>query len=57
MRSCNLRLHAAFPSKFDYVAARSVDEAIAAKATGDDVRFLAGGQLRARSRAPRRGTR
>ena len=33
-----------FPSKFDYVAARSVDEAIAAKADGDDVRFLAGGQ-------------
>ena len=33
-----------FPSRFDYVAARSVDEAIAAKAGGDDVRFLAGGQ-------------
>jgi len=33
-----------FPSKFDYVAPRSVDEAIAAKASGDDVRFLAGGQ-------------
>ena len=33
-----------FPSKFDYVAAGSVDEAIAAKASGDDVRFLAGGQ-------------
>jgi carbon-monoxide dehydrogenase medium subunit len=33
-----------FPSKFDYVAARSVDEAIAAKAVGDEVRFLAGGQ-------------
>jgi aerobic carbon-monoxide dehydrogenase medium subunit len=36
--------HRVFPSKFDYVAARSVDEAIAAKASGDDVRFLAGGQ-------------
>jgi carbon-monoxide dehydrogenase medium subunit len=33
-----------FPSRFDYVAARSVDEAIAAKAGGDEVRFLAGGQ-------------
>jgi carbon-monoxide dehydrogenase medium subunit len=33
-----------FPSRFDYVAARSVDEAVAAKASGDDVRFLAGGQ-------------
>jgi carbon-monoxide dehydrogenase medium subunit len=33
-----------FPSRFDYVPARSVDEAIAAKASGDDVRFLAGGQ-------------
>jgi carbon-monoxide dehydrogenase medium subunit len=33
-----------FPSKFDYLAAHSVDEAIAAKAEGDDVRFLAGGQ-------------
>ena len=33
-----------FPSKFDYVAAGSVDEAIAAKAAGDDIRFLAGGQ-------------
>jgi carbon-monoxide dehydrogenase medium subunit len=33
-----------FPSKFDYVVARSVEEAIAAKADGDDVRFLAGGQ-------------
>ncbi len=33
-----------FPSRFDYVAARSVDEAIAAKASGDEVRFLAGGQ-------------
>ena len=33
-----------FPSRFDYVAARSVDEALAAKASGDDVRFLAGGQ-------------
>jgi carbon-monoxide dehydrogenase medium subunit len=33
-----------FPSKFDYVAAQSVDEAIAAKAAGDNIRFLAGGQ-------------
>ena len=33
-----------FPSKFDYVAARSIEEAIAAKSAGDDVRFLAGGQ-------------
>jgi aerobic carbon-monoxide dehydrogenase medium subunit len=34
-----------FPSSFDYVAARSVDEAIAAKrAGGDETRFLAGGQ-------------
>jgi aerobic carbon-monoxide dehydrogenase medium subunit len=33
-----------FPSRFDYVAARSVDEAVAAKAGGDEVRFLAGGQ-------------
>jgi len=34
-----------FPSSFDYVAAHSIDEAIAAKAeTGDDARVLAGGQ-------------
>ena len=34
-----------FPSRFDYVAATSVDEAIAAKAAeGDEIRFLAGGQ-------------
>jgi carbon-monoxide dehydrogenase medium subunit len=34
-----------FPSAFDYVAAHSVDEAIAAKAEGgDETRFLAGGQ-------------
>lgn len=33
-----------FPSRFDYVLARSVDEALAAKAGGDEVRFLAGGQ-------------
>jgi carbon-monoxide dehydrogenase medium subunit len=33
-----------FPSRFDYVAAQSVEEAVAAKASGDDVRFLAGGQ-------------
>jgi carbon-monoxide dehydrogenase medium subunit len=34
-----------FPSSFDYVAARSVDEAVAAKAAGgEDTRFLAGGQ-------------
>jgi carbon-monoxide dehydrogenase medium subunit len=33
-----------FPSKFDYVQATSVDEALAAKATGDETRFLAGGQ-------------
>ena len=34
-----------FPSSFDYVAARSVEEALAAKREGgDDVRFLAGGQ-------------
>jgi len=34
-----------FPSSFDYVAARSVEEAVAAKREGgDDVRFLAGGQ-------------
>jgi aerobic carbon-monoxide dehydrogenase medium subunit len=34
-----------FPSRFDYVAARSIDEAIAAKAAdGDDARILAGGQ-------------
>jgi aerobic carbon-monoxide dehydrogenase medium subunit len=34
-----------FPSSFDYVAVRSVEEALAAKGEGgDDVRFLAGGQ-------------
>jgi carbon-monoxide dehydrogenase medium subunit len=34
-----------FPSSFDYVAARSLDEAVAAKASGgEDTRFLAGGQ-------------
>ena len=33
-----------FPSRFDYVAATSVDEALAAKATGDETRILAGGQ-------------
>jgi len=34
-----------FPSSFDYVAARSVEEALAAKREGgDDTRFLAGGQ-------------
>ncbi len=34
-----------FPSRFDYVVASSVDEAIAAKAEGgDETRFLAGGQ-------------
>src|SRR5437016_10130525 len=34
-----------FPSSFDYLAAHSVDEAIAAKREGgDDTRFLAGGQ-------------
>jgi aerobic carbon-monoxide dehydrogenase medium subunit len=34
-----------FPSRFDFVAARTVDEAIAAKAEGgDETRFLAGGQ-------------
>ncbi|MCU1427862.1 MAG: molybdopterin dehydrogenase FAD-binding protein [Actinomycetia bacterium] len=34
-----------FPSAFDYVAAHSVREAVAAKAEGgDDTRFLAGGQ-------------
>lgn len=34
-----------FPSSFDYVAPRSVDEALAAKRDGgDDTRFLAGGQ-------------
>ena len=33
------------PSRFDYVAARSIEEALAAKAQGDeDTRFLAGGQ-------------
>lgn len=34
-----------FPSKFEYVAARSVEEALAEKvAEGDETRFLAGGQ-------------
>jgi carbon-monoxide dehydrogenase medium subunit len=34
-----------FPSAFDYVAARSLEEALAAKREGgDDTRFLAGGQ-------------
>jgi carbon-monoxide dehydrogenase medium subunit len=34
-----------FPSKFDYVAATTLDEAIRAKAEGgDETRFLAGGQ-------------
>jgi aerobic carbon-monoxide dehydrogenase medium subunit len=34
-----------FPSRFDFVAARTVDEAIAAKAEGgEDTRILAGGQ-------------
>jgi aerobic carbon-monoxide dehydrogenase medium subunit len=34
-----------FPSSFDYVAPRSLDEALAAKREGgDDTRFLAGGQ-------------
>jgi carbon-monoxide dehydrogenase medium subunit len=34
-----------FPSKFDYVAATTLDEAISAKAEGgDETRFLAGGQ-------------
>jgi aerobic carbon-monoxide dehydrogenase medium subunit len=34
-----------FPSSFDYIAARSVDEAVAAKGEGgDDARILAGGQ-------------
>jgi aerobic carbon-monoxide dehydrogenase medium subunit len=34
-----------FPSRFDFVAATTVDEAVAAKAEGgEDVRFLAGGQ-------------
>jgi aerobic carbon-monoxide dehydrogenase medium subunit len=34
-----------FPSSFDYVAAHSVDEAVAAKGEGgDDARILAGGQ-------------
>jgi aerobic carbon-monoxide dehydrogenase medium subunit len=34
-----------FPSRFDYVAATSLDEAIAAKAAdGDEARILAGGQ-------------
>ena len=41
---CERRTHV-FPSSFDYVAAHSVDEAVAAKGEGgDDVRFLAGGQ-------------
>jgi carbon-monoxide dehydrogenase medium subunit len=34
-----------FPSRFDYVAASSIEEAVAAKAEGgDETRFLAGGQ-------------
>ena len=34
-----------FPSRFDYVVATTVDEAIATKAeSGDETRFLAGGQ-------------
>ena len=34
-----------FPSRFDYVAAQTIDEAIAAKAAdGDEARVLAGGQ-------------
>ena len=34
-----------FPSRFDYVAATSVDEAVAAKGdAGEDGRILAGGQ-------------
>jgi CO/xanthine dehydrogenase FAD-binding subunit len=34
-----------FPSSFDYHAAHSLDEALAAKRQGgDDTRFLAGGQ-------------
>jgi carbon-monoxide dehydrogenase medium subunit len=34
-----------FPSSFEYVAAHSIDEAVAAKAAGgDDARILAGGQ-------------
>src|SRR6476646_3463907 len=34
-----------FPSRFDYVVATSIDEAISAKAAaGDETRFLAGGQ-------------
>ncbi|MGZ4800554.1 MAG: FAD binding domain-containing protein, partial [Acidimicrobiia bacterium] len=34
-----------FPSRFDYVAATSVDEAVAAKGDGgDETRILAGGQ-------------
>lgn len=34
-----------FPSRFDYTAATSVEQAVAAKAAdGDDARFLAGGQ-------------
>ena len=34
-----------FPSRFDYVAASSIDEAVAAKSEGgDETRFLAGGQ-------------
>ena len=34
-----------YPSRFDYIAATSVDEAVAAKASGgDDARILAGGQ-------------
>ena len=34
-----------FPSRFDFVAATTIDEAVAAKAEGgDETRFLAGGQ-------------
>src|SRR5215471_8308168 len=56
VRRCNVRLATRatraddggvpmFPSRFDYVAATSVEEAIAAKAAeGDEARILAGGQ-------------
>lgn len=47
-----------FPAAFDYVAARSTDEALAALGMhGADARVLAGGQSlsRARSRASGRG--
>ena len=34
-----------FPSRFDYIVATTVDEALSAKAeAGDEARFLAGGQ-------------